>query len=647
MPRKNKNKQNKGGGKKQAQVMKVSGKGAYGLDTMKSIGGKIKQMAKAALKSERVQNGIMSGAGTLAERLIPGSGQSAKTVAKLLLNRINGSGDYETGGDPTVNSLFKMNKQGEMTGGNALTIPKFDSSSNGVHVAHREYVMDFIAPDNPDQFNIMNLVINPGDATVFPWLSNIAVDFQQYRFLGLVIEFISTTSPYNTSPAMGFIAMSAQYNVLQEPYGSMIELENSSESIFCRPDRCIMYGVECKKQSYNMYYIRNPASVVIDPATYDFASIYIATQGLPATFTPGSVLGQIWISYHLELIEPIYTLPYGGSFLVTATATAQDSISATDFLFPLMPENIAYINYTGRFTPKSLDGTSQPILSAAQGLYTVNTTYGGVTDPNATIVYFRPYNLAAGQGMLCTLTIQFPANGSTQAIQSFTGNKYLCMTPAISIVELIDCQVLPWDDGAFLTDVPASSLLCSNLASTSLVPTTSLSIKATSTFLGCYTISWYVAVTGAYPSFSFAAMSDQYNLAGNPLYGAYGFSSIAQQVTTSFSAVAIKYTDTAGLPKYVPYTVPAVVAPSRTPTRLQGSMSFHDQHIADGRKAAEEKRLLSELIRKHGLSIARDGHVVSALESKEQEGQEDDPSDYVMPPQLTRTSSVSGKKSSL
>jgi len=636
MPRKNKNKTN--GGKKKVAIQVVSGKGAYGIDTMKNLGGKIKQMAKAALKNERVQNGIMNGAGAMAERLMPGSGQSAKTVAKLLLNRINGSGDYEAGGDPTVNSLFKMNKDGQMVGGNALTIPKFDSCSNGVHVAHREYVMDFVAPENPDQFNLLNLVINPGVATVFPWLSNIAVDFQQYRFLGLVVEFISTTSPYNTSPAMGFVAVSAQYNVLQEPFGSMIELENSSESIFCRPDRSIMYGVECKKQSYNMYYIRNPASVVIDPATYDFASIYIATQGLPATFTPGSVLGQIWISYHLELIEPIYTLPYGGSFLATATATTQTGATINDFLSPFLPGSTAYVNYNGRFTPKSLDGTSQPILSTSIASVTTTTPWGNMTDPNNTVLTFRPYNLAAGQGMLCTLTVQFPQDTNIFTLPGNASTKYCAMTPTVSVTGLIDCTLQPWDDSGFISNSVYDSMI-----GTQLIPsagsTTVMSFIALPNPNGTYSVSFYMAITGAYPSLSISAFTNNSTSAGSAIYIPLGYNDSYAQYTTSFSAVAIKYTDGGGLPKFVPYSVPTTGTPAMTSRRSLGSMSFHDQHLQDCRKLNDERRMLTELISKHGLSISKEGIMQVAQKGSVKEEIPDD--DYVLPVTYTRSSSES------
>lgn len=613
MPRsKKQNKQSSALKKKTIQT--VSGSGAYGLGTLKNLGGKIKQMAKEALKSEAVKSGIVNGAGSLADKFVPGAGSGARHVARLLLNRISGSGDYEAGGDPSVNSLFKMNKNGQMTGGNALSIPKFESGSNGVHVSHREYVMDLVAPDNPEQFNLLNMVINPGDPTIFPWLSNMAVNFQQYKMLGLVIEYVSTTSSYNPTPAMGFVAIAAQYNVLQAPFASMIELENSSDSIFCRPDKSIMYGVECKRQSYNMYYVRTPSSTVIDPATYDFVQLYIGTQGLPTSFTPGTVMGQIWISYHLELIEPIYTLPYGGSFMMNSYAVSNAENGLNDFLAPLATQG--EINYTGRFTPKSLDGSGMPILSFFEQSISIVTPYGTISpagDGKTNLISFRPYNLVPGQGFKCTLTFSFSIPTYT-SVTATTSNA--CFpTPAIALLNLVDCGIGSLDSYGIFDSMLDESMISARV----LAPTTgTVSYNRTRT-KGTYSVSWYMAVNGQFPAFDFACFTNVVDTSGAAIRNPVGYNPPGTFVTygTNFTVVSIKYTDDEGTPVFVPYTPPVAIPALQSRKPLDGMMSTSSITKSAKKQTHDDHRLLRQLLREHGITISHNKIIHTAPEIEE------------------------------
>jgi len=604
MPRKNKQTKTKQPGNQKPKVKVLAGSGAYSIKDMASMA---KNAVKTALKNKDTRSMIINGAGSLADRMVPGSKNTAKGLAQFLLNKVSGSGAYAIGGTPTSNSLFKQKPTGEMASGNALSIPKMHTDGNSIRVSHREYVMDILAPDNGQEFNPMVFTVNPGDSTIFPWLSNLAQLFEQYKFHGLVFEFVSTTSPYNQTPAMGYVMFAAQYNVLQAPFQSPIELENSTDSIMARPDHCLMYGVECATQSYNYYYVRNNRNIVIDPATYDFVDITLATKGLPSSYTPGSVLGQLWISFDIELVQPIYELPAGGSCLLAGNPINN---SVGNFLSPFeYPTGLgrSSINFNGRFTPVSLNGSGKPLFSVR------SMTDSGSTRQTVLIVELA--NMEAGNGILVQLTITGkvvvptatipPGVPVTAGVQPAYGTAVqIKSTPSFTISGNVNCSLANYDPYSLalpqalngeITSVRTTGLSAQTVNAQSVTTNTNGFIS--------YTYTWYVTVSGSNPGFEIMP-SSPYNNNTSIVIGGTG----ANQYTTQVNMTLIKNTSSSGTPTYVPYTVPAGVAPASVKPNYSNSMlmnrTFTQRHQAEAMDHDDERALLRLLASRHGLTLS-------------------------------------------
>lgn len=118
----------------------------------------------------------------------------------LGLGMYEGMGRYGKG---SANSLIK---------GSSRAPPRFGSvadETGALIVTNREYVGDVFGPE-PTARNFKNRVyeLNPGIESTFPWLSQIAQNYEEYEFGQLVFEFKSTVNPSVSGDGqMGTIVM--------------------------------------------------------------------------------------------------------------------------------------------------------------------------------------------------------------------------------------------------------------------------------------------------------------------------------------------------------------------------------------------------------------------------------------------------------
>lgn len=292
--------------KKKVTMGGASGKGAFSLsdvmsgvsrmvksETGKAVSSVLAPHVKAALTTAGAGAGGM-GAAYLG--LPPSLGSAAGTALGARLSRAIGSGDYEVKADVVENSLFKASKGGSMA-------PTFASSGNSVRLKHREYIGDIYAGAN-NSFSIAAYAVQPGSSTSFPFLSQISENFSKYKFHGLIYEFVSTTSPYLAGGSMGSVIMAMQYDAALPAFATKPQMENSDFAISARPDNCIMYGVECKDQLLNGLFVRGAATTVTQPINFtDLGTMYVAVQN--TTIAQGASLGELWVTYDIELGIPL------------------------------------------------------------------------------------------------------------------------------------------------------------------------------------------------------------------------------------------------------------------------------------------------------------------------------------------------------
>lgn len=183
----------------------------------------------------------------------------------------------------------------------------------GFIVSNREYLGNIssgYAASGVTPFNIRKYELNPGDGETFPWLSQIAQNFDQYRFRGLIFEYKSCSGDsYNADTLnLGTVILATDYNVLHPDYSSQREMENSMYASSAKPSRDVLHPIECAatETPVDKLYVRTANTNIAggDLRLYDLANFYIATVGLPAS---AANIGELWVSYEVELFKP--TLP--------------------------------------------------------------------------------------------------------------------------------------------------------------------------------------------------------------------------------------------------------------------------------------------------------------------------------------------------
>lgn len=214
-----------------------------------------------------------------------------------MLGKISGMGDYTVKSNSIATSAESI----------AGEVPHFGKADNSTRVRHREFIADIKVPATPADFNLSSYVINPSNKDLFPWLSNFAENYQQYKVHGMVIYFKSTTSDYSAAGALGKIAMATNYNVRDSAYTNMQELENSEFAVSGKPSTSRLHPIECApnngvplvKWVRDLQYDASGG----DDRLYDVGKFQFATQGLPGT--ANTVIGELWVTYDIEFYKPI------------------------------------------------------------------------------------------------------------------------------------------------------------------------------------------------------------------------------------------------------------------------------------------------------------------------------------------------------
>jgi len=186
----------------------------------------------------------------------------------------------------------------------AEPVPAFGTTS--IRIKNKEYLGDILTSSMAGGFTQTSFTLNPGLAGTFPWLSQIALNFQQYKFEGLVFEYISNSGDAitGTNTALGKLIIATDYNVLQPQFANEQSMLITEFSNFDKPSKNILHAIECSPalRSQVLNYIRNAeVPTGADLKTYDLGRTTVATIGAQGTNVN---LGAIWVSYDVFLCKP-------------------------------------------------------------------------------------------------------------------------------------------------------------------------------------------------------------------------------------------------------------------------------------------------------------------------------------------------------
>lgn len=218
-------------------------------------------------------------------------GRGLGNFAHAGIKTITGRGDYTV----RQNSLVF----------NRDAVPQFSTSNpRCTIIAHSEFIRDIRGSTS---FAIDSFDINATNPNCFPWLSQIAKNYEQCVWQGLVFQFKTTcaNAVSSTNTALGTVIMATNYDTLSPVFVNKQQMEASEFAQSSTPSGSIMHAIECDPSltaSQGLFYNDNPgnSNVNADPRLYNIGRFNIATQGMQAVAT----IGELWVTYKVCLLKP-------------------------------------------------------------------------------------------------------------------------------------------------------------------------------------------------------------------------------------------------------------------------------------------------------------------------------------------------------
>lgn len=235
------------------------------------------------------------------------AGQALGKKAAGLVSAMKGRGIYTGRGAYVDNSIIA---------GDTLVAPHFTGEKDGasVTISHREFIGNLYAPPlNSSGTGVVPFVnqaydINPGLERTFPWLSQIAANYEEYEMKQLIFTYRSTVTDFNSGTGqVGQVLMATQYNSNRDPFYEKVTMMQYDGAMSGKTSHDQLHGVECDPRKLSGApgkYIRvAPVLEDQDKNDYDAGQFNIALADLPKEFA-NQAMGEIWVSYTVHLRKP-------------------------------------------------------------------------------------------------------------------------------------------------------------------------------------------------------------------------------------------------------------------------------------------------------------------------------------------------------
>lgn len=185
-------------------------------------------------------------------------------------------------------------------------------SSNRIRIRHREMIGALTSTIAPFATALEPSTwvyhVNPGNDTVFPWLSRVSLAYDKYRVNDLSVEYI----PGQAVTTSNTIMISPEYDVNDPPATSIIRAAPNQDTVQGATHsalRCHFSGIDHRR----LYFTRGGTELTgQDPKEYDCANFTIMYAGA------NGFVGYVYINYDIELMIPNNDLDASGVCTLTA-----------------------------------------------------------------------------------------------------------------------------------------------------------------------------------------------------------------------------------------------------------------------------------------------------------------------------------------
>ena len=211
-----------------------------------------------------------------------------------------GRGAY--GDAPVTNDLIMAGQNSDDV------VPRFHPTDiSEVMYSNREYIGDLYAPSS-GAFTLTKYDVNPGLMSTFPWVSQLAMNFEEYEMFQLAFTFKTTIGEVAvTNGQSGSIYMATQMNPDSRTFANKEEMMMYNGSGSSKITQHQIQGVECdptKIAGSPQKYVRfGNVPTGEDKKDYDLGILSIALENVPNTYW-GQQVGELWVSYTMKLRKP-------------------------------------------------------------------------------------------------------------------------------------------------------------------------------------------------------------------------------------------------------------------------------------------------------------------------------------------------------
>nr|QKV51102.1 putative capsid protein [Crucivirus sp.] len=260
-------------------------------------------------------------------------------------------------------------------------------------IRHREYLGDLRSGKFPvggsvTDFVIGQWTIQPGNPALFPWLSTIADNYQEYEMRGMIIELKTLTSDFSDKSVLGSFFMGTQYNVLEPAPASKRQLENLQYSTSSKPSESMIHAIECAPNlnaQTHLYVAQDGVVKTGDSRLYDLGNIFIGSQGIPVEDAP---IAEIWCSYEVALFKPQLGVPLLATWQFRNYNKINNAMVGVGLGQTLVPDKQSYSGISVRVDTANDDILyfSFPDLDSEWDIfwYIANTSLHGMVGPTIT-----------------------------------------------------------------------------------------------------------------------------------------------------------------------------------------------------------------------------------------------------------------------
>lgn len=149
------------------------------------------------------------------------------------------------------------------------------------------------------------LRVHPSLASMFPWLSAIAYQYQEYRWLGLVFEYRSTTAnAVQANPGLGSVTLASNYDTGMPPYPNKAAALSSLYATSCKPADSMIHPIECSPDTLAKpwFYMHTDGSTNMSKQRLqDMVNLNVITVGAQNDYAGA---GELWVTYDILLQKP-------------------------------------------------------------------------------------------------------------------------------------------------------------------------------------------------------------------------------------------------------------------------------------------------------------------------------------------------------